>query len=217
MILYHYSRAKVEELDDRPAEHYRDYYDNPGGLWLSLAKASNEGWYSLARGMIQRGLSWPCNNCIKYTTIFEIVDPSSERILKIANVDELDDFVNCYREQTPRRCREPISGQDRPHPSEKCDRTLLRECFNCVGIHIDWTSVKTEFDGISIIPYLEQQSYKHKESQYHWYRFDCAAACFWRPTAHLVKVGQSALNQELRIIGPGCSDCIRARFPLPGP
>ena len=49
MILYHYSRTEMAELDDRPAE---DYYDNPGGLWLSLDKSSGEGWYSLARGMM---------------------------------------------------------------------------------------------------------------------------------------------------------------------
>ena len=157
--------------------------------------------------MIQRGLLWPCNNCIKYTARFEIVDPSSERILKITDVHKLDEFVDCYRERTPRRCREPSTGRERQHPDEKCDRALRRECFNCVGIHIDWTSVKVEFDGISIIPYLEQQSYKYGESRYHWYRFDCAAACFWRPTAHLEQVGQSTLNRELGIIRPECEDC----------
>ena len=214
MILYHYSRTEIAELDDRPAE---DYYDNPGGLWLSLDKSSGEGWYSLAKGMIQRGLLWPCNNCIKYTTKFEIIDPSSERIIKITNVYELDAFVDCYRERTPRRCREPSTGQVRPHPDENCDRTLRQECFNCVGIHIDWTLVKAKSDGILIIPYLEQQSYRHEESRYHWYRFDCAAACFWRPTTHLVKVGLSTLNSELRIIGSGCTECFRTRFLLPGP
>ena len=217
MIMYHYSRTEIAELDDRPAEDYKDYYDNPGGLWLSLDKSSGESWYSLARGMIQRGLLWPCNNCIKYTTRFEVVDPNSEKIYRIASENELSKFVDCYGEQTPSRCREPGTNLIRRHEGSECDLTCPQECFNCVGIHIDWPSVKAEFDGIEIIPHLEQQSYKHGESRYHWYRFDCAAACFWRPTAHLVKVGQSALNRELRIIGPGCTECIRTRFPLPDP
>ena len=207
MILYHYSRSKIERLDDRPAERYRDYFDNPSGLWLSLGKASRDGWFDKARRQTEGSSSWPCKNCIKYTTKFEVIDPSSERIYRITNESELYKFANCYGEHIPHRCQEPGTNLVRPHAGDECDLTRRHECFNCVGIHVDWTTVKAEFDGIEIIPHLEQQSYRHRESLYHWYRFDCAAMCIWRPTAHLEQVGQSTLNRELGIIRPECEDC----------
>lgn len=185
VILYHYGDKKYDS--NRPNPPNTDH--KPGGLWLSEDR--EDGWEkSVLRWINNSPYQW-CHNDLKYMTMFEFTPSELHcRVKVIKCKDQLDEFVQSYRERIPRLCR----PEDLIEIKKECAKLNCPGlCFNCFGFHIDWRRFKSEFDSIAITPYLEEQSHRHQVAKFHWYRFDCSSWCFW-DTSHLSPIQENQLT-----------------------
>lgn len=158
-ILTHYHPSPIFNL-----QRFSDRVDNahsPGGLWLS--DETEYGWTRFVQDQVRINPSGPWardRETWKYQTLFEV---DTEEILWLKTTHDLHQFTTNYGEPKHRYCY---------NDPEKPDKIGY-------GLHVNWSTVKTEHKGILISPYQDRLSNRHGDPQFHWYRFDCASACIW--------------------------------------
>ena len=152
-----------------------------------MSENRQDGWKKLVLSSIQgRPKEW-CRNDLRYKTEFRFDTSDINSIRLIETLDELNQFVDDYRESDQRFC----NRIDIVDVRKECNRLGCQgQCFNCYGFHINWSRVKSDYKGLALKCYSGDMSHKTKVAELHWTRFDCSSWCFW-DTSHLSVIGQS--------------------------
>ena len=204
VILYHYSRKKIDLDTNWIYEDTTNRFDHkPDGLWLSQKGVGNsESWFEI---ILNSAASDPGNWChydVRYETRFRIEFPIPDEIKVISLESEIYDFSQYYGDGRRHTCHQHPRGLH-------CLPNGKNECSYCSGQHVDWNSVKADYDGMAVSPYYKRLSNKGGNLEYHWNAFDCSSWCFWR-LGNLEQMGESTLVADRRLtFGWKCQCCQR--------
>ena len=170
-LLYHFGS---QPFDKNRRSLPQDTDHKPGGLWLTEDRI--DGWKNrVLRGITERPSEW-CYADLRFISVFETDQAHfSGNVLTIACREDMDNFLECYLETSPRNCK----SKDLERISDQCIPACSGSCYNCYGFHIDWNRVKAGHKGLAVTCYSREISHRSKNPRMHWSRLDCASWCFW--------------------------------------
>ena len=182
--------------------------DKPGGLWLSpYDSSSSENWFDKIHKQAHTTPKEWCHFDIRYGTVFTFSAVIPEEIKVISCKEDMNSFIREFGEPELRQCRSHLPGES------KCRGNGVTECSYCFGLHIEWTRVRQNYQGIAIVPFEWNLSNISGKPEYHWNAFDCASWCFWdtaylRQTGFLIDVGESRQIVPNSELGSPCGRCL---------
>jgi len=152
MKLIHYSRKKIEKLEDRSyTENDREWYAKPSGFWFSVegddCVTNWKEWCESEKFRVE---------CLEFS--YEIILNENAKILHLKTHEEILDFTEKY-----------------PFLREQWNDETGRRI--CKSYELNWDKVKKEYQGIIISPY--QWDCRLDSNAMWYYGWDCSSGCIW--------------------------------------
>ncbi len=126
----------------------------PTGIWYGF----NDSWFDW---MMEAGCNW------FQPYIYEVV-VDEERVLRISNLDEFDEFEDEYGSLPAYMLRAKNAGLDFMLPA-------MPDMMRRLSLHIDWPKLSKQYSALEITPY----QWKRRLESIWYYGWDCASGCIW--------------------------------------